>query len=647
MIYDSSMSRSQVGRVVAAGIAGVGVVLALGAVPAAAAGVAHVRGGETVPVYSYENAVRESVWVQTRLDNDQDGVADKVAVDIVRPREAADRKVKVPVILEGSPYYSCCGRGNEGELKEYDAGGTITKQPLFYDNYFVPRGYAFVAADLAGTNRSTGCMDVGGREEVLGAKAVVDWLNGRARATYADGTPAVATGWTNGRTGMIGKSWDGSVANGVAATGVEGLETIVPISAISSWYDYQRYNGVLRSEDYPEYLHRVVNGRPAEACAATVRRLDEGSDDATGDYNAYWAERDFRPDARRVHASVLIAHGINDTNVTTDQFARWWSRLGVPKKLWLSQQGHVDPFDIRRAAWVETLHRWFDRWLQGLHNGIDREPAVTIETAPGTWVNERAWPAHDARPTKVTLGNGDGTTGTLGGRSGNGTRTWSDAPDLSEAAAVASPSAAVPGRVAFLSAPLTQGVRISGTPSVTLRVRVDKPTTELTARLVDYGTATRVDYLGRGEGITTLDTESCWGASTPADDACYFDTAESVTTDDHAILTRGWQDAAHRVSLRFTTPLRPDRWYTVTVPMQATDQRLPAGHVLGLILQASDNEYSTPQSTGATIQLDLRASSLNLPLAGRLPTPSATAPAVTTAPSPARLAPRQFQPLLP
>ncbi|MFI5896809.1 Xaa-Pro dipeptidyl-peptidase [Actinoplanes sp. NPDC051513] len=641
------MSGPRMRRLATAVAAGVGLALTVLVAPASAAGIPHIRGGETVPVYSYENAVRESVWVQTPLDNDEDGVPDRIAVDIVRPREAAARHLKVPVILEGSPYYSCCGRGNESELKEYDANGTITRQPLFYDNYFVPRGYAFVAADLAGTNRSTGCMDVGGREEVLGAKAVVDWLNGRAKATYADGTPAVATRWTNGRTGMIGKSWDGSVANGVAATGVEGLETIVPISAISSWYDYQRYNGVLRAEDYPEFLAQVVSGRPEETCAATVDRLDEGSDDATGNYNAYWAERDFRPDARKVHASVFVAHGINDTNVTTTQFAQWWSRLRVPKKIWLSQQGHVDPFDIRRGDWVDTLHRWFDRWLQGLHNGIDREPQATIETAPGTWVSERSWPAGDARQTKVELGNGDGTTGTLGGRPGTGERTWTDVPDLDEATAVAGPNTAVPGRQAFLSAPLAQAVRISGTPQVTLRVQVDKPTTELTARLVDYGAATRVNYQAPGEGITTLDTESCWGAATAADDACYLDTAENVVTADHAILTRGWQDAAHHVSLRFVTPLRPGRWYSVTVPMQATDQRIAKGHVLGLIVQASDNEYSTPQSTGATIRLDLRGSSLTLPLVGRLPAAGATAPTVTTAAAAVTLAPHRFHPLLP
>ena len=635
-----------------AAVAGILAALTLTATPASAAPVPYVHGTGTVPVYSYANAVRESVWVQTGLDNDGDGKPDKVAVDLVRPREAAAAHLRVPVVMEASPYYSCCGRGNEGEIKEYDANGTISKEPLFYDNYFVPRGYAFVAVDLAGTNRSTGCEDVGGREEVLSAKAVIDWLNGRAKATYADGTPAVATSWTNGKVGMIGKSWDGSVANGVAATGVAGLKTIVPISSISSWYDYERFNGVLRSPGYSEFLNEVVSGRPAEACAATVAGLTAGSDDATGDFNSFWAERDFRPDASKVRASVFVVHGINDTNVTTSQFALWWKQLaanGVPRKIWLSQMSHVDPFDIRRGAWVDTLHRWFDFYLQGLHNGIDREAQASIETGPGTWVDQPTWPAAGAHPVRVALGNGDGTTGTLGGTTGGGSRSWLDNVDLTEEAATANPSTAVAGRVAFLSAPLTRNVRLSGIPTATLRVQVDKPTTELTARLVDYGTAARVNYLGPGEGITTLNTQSCWGESTAADDACYYDTAEDVVTSDHAVLTRGWQDAAHHVSLRFQTPLQPNRWYSITVPLEATDQTLPAGHVLGLILQQSDNEYSSPTPTGATVRLDLRGSSLTLPLVGNagLPAPGATAPAVTTAPAPTFAPRRSGTPLLP
>ena len=83
---------------------------------------------------------------------------------------------------------------------------------------------------------------------------------------------------------------------------------------------------------------------------------------------------------------------MNDDNVRPNHFSQWWAGLAannVPRKLWLSQEGHVDPFDYRRAAWVDTLHRWFDYWLQGVPNGIMSEPRVDIETSAG----------HVGRPT--------------------------------------------------------------------------------------------------------------------------------------------------------------------------------------------------------------------------------------------------------
>ena len=99
--------------------------------PATAQAQAHTSPRESQPIYSYENAVREAVWVDTRLDGDGDGKSDRVAVDIVRPREAAQRGRKVPVIMDASPYYSCCGRGNESQLKTYDAQGDVVQMPLF------------------------------------------------------------------------------------------------------------------------------------------------------------------------------------------------------------------------------------------------------------------------------------------------------------------------------------------------------------------------------------------------------------------------------------------------------------------------------------------------------------------------------------
>ncbi|MCW2506770.1 MAG: x-prolyl-dipeptidyl aminopeptidase [Actinomycetia bacterium] len=572
---------------------------------------------ESAPVYSYANAIRESVWVRTTLDGDGDGVPDTVAVDLIRPR--TPQGVKVPVIMDASPYYQCCGRGNESETKKYAADGTVTKFPLFYDNYFVPRGYAYAAVDMAGTSRSTGCGDEGGKSDVLGVKAVVDWLGGRATATHQDGSAATAASWASGKTGMIGKSWDATLANGVASTGVSGLTTIVPISGISSWYDYQRSNGVVYYPGWTSGLAAEVSGRPAGVCDAAEAALDAGADDAGGSYNAFWAERDYLRGAANVKASVLLYHGINDTNVETKHFAAWWSALAahnVPRKIWLSQGGHVDPFDLRRSEWVSTLHHWFDYWLLGIQNGIMAEPMASIERAPGQWVNESTWPAAAAAPLALPLGRGDGQTGTIGSpvAAGSAIRTLTDSPDPAreESATVAAPNTAQPWRQVFLGPRLTKPVRVSGTPTVTLRFQSDHPSTELSARLVDYGPATRLDYL-HGEGIKTGTSETCWGSSTPADDACYKVTTEALVTSDLGVLTRGWMDAAHRNSDAATDPLQPGQWYTATVPLRANESVIPAGHVLGLVVTLSDLTYNTPSTTGATVTVDLAQSHLTLP----------------------------------
>jgi X-Pro dipeptidyl-peptidase len=575
-----------------------------------------VRGAQTVPVYSYQAAVRESVLVKTSMDSDGDGQPDQVAVDVIRPREAAAAGIRVPVIMEASPYYEKIGRGTEQEIKKYDPAGTAADFPLFYDNFFVPRGYAVVLVDLPGTNRSTGCVDFGGPAEVGGVVAVIDWLNGRGSAGYRDGRPAVAD-WSTGKVGMIGKSWDGSVANGVAATGVAGLKTIVPISAVSSWYDYIVGDGGLAPDEDPTYLDADVSGRPKGVCgrARAAQRTAAGT---SGDYNPFWAQRDFRASASKVRASVFAVHGLGDRNVTPSQVASWWAALGeakVPRKLWLSREGHVDPFDFRRAAWVDTLHRWFDYWLQGLPNRIMAEPAVSVERGPGQWVDEKSWPASIGRPDALPLGGGDGSIGSIGTR-GAGTRTFTDSPQLTEAAAIADPTRSRPGRLVFLSAALTAETRISGTPSVTLRVRVSHDTTEVTARLMDYGSGGRVNPGTPGQGVHKLDGRSCWGDSIPTDGACYPDFAEDVAAADLAIVTRGWLDAAHHTSLRERTPLAPDQWYSMIVPLQATDVVIAAGHRLGLVVTGTDQEVQEPVQTGAQIDVDLGDSHLDLPMAG-------------------------------
>jgi X-Pro dipeptidyl-peptidase len=581
-----------------------------------------LAGGMTQPVFSLAGAVRETAWVDIGVDGDGDGQPDRVAADVIRPAEPARLGQQVPVIMDASPYYSCCGRGNEDQLKTYDSAGRPVGFPLFYDNYFVPRGYAVVLVDLAGTNRSQGCVDVGGPWEVSSARAVVDWLSGRARGYDArTGGREVRADWSTGAVGMIGKSYDGTIANGVAATGVPGLRTIVPISAISSWYDYYRSDGVSFGAD-PDGLARLVEqhgGRPA--CAAEKRRLVDGAP-ANGDVTPFWVARDYVRGARNVRASVFAVHGLGDLNVKTINVGQWWDALaqaGVPRKLWLSQTGHVDPFDYRRADWVATLNRWFDHWLLGVDNGIDREPQASVERAPQRWVDEPVWPPAGTGGTTLRLAEGPaaglGTLGEAPPRPG-ATETFTDAAGQGETDWAKAPGTASDARVLFDTGPLPRDVRLSGTGSVTLTVTPSTPTAHLSAVLVDYGPATIRNYLARGAGIRTLTTRSCWGESRQGDSACYLDTAADTADVDLEVFARGWADLANYASPAQERPLSPGQPYPMTFRVSTMDHVVPAGHHLALVVGGTDEGITVPPAQPGRLGLDLGGSRLTLPVVG-------------------------------
>jgi X-Pro dipeptidyl-peptidase len=582
---------------------------------------AHAAPRESRPVYSYQNAIREAVWVDTGLDGDRDEKNDRVAVDIVRPREPAAQGRKIPVIMDASPYYSCCGRGNEGQKKTYDANGDVVQMPLFYDNYFVPRGYAFVGVDLAGTNRSDGCVDVGGRSDILSAKAVVDWLNGRAKAyTTRTGTTRATAGWTNGITGMIGKSWDGTIANGVAATGVKGLRTVVPISAISSWYDYYFQQGAPLYDSGPDALSDYVDSPDARAkCAAVQRQLvDEAP--RTGDWTPLWTERDYVKDARKVRASVFAIHGMQDLNVRMKHLGQWWNALaknGVERKIWLSQTGHVDPFDFRRATWVDTLHRWFDHELLGYDNGIDREPMADIERHPDQWVTAKAWPPRGTATTLLRPAKGtQAGVGTLGLRRSGGTETVTDDPRHGETDWAAHIDRPTPDKAGFTTKPLTRDLRLSGSSKVTVTATPTTSTAHLSAVLVDLGPDTIRDYATSGEGITTLTDRTCWGLSTAGDSACFKETKAKTAAVDYTVVSRGWADLGTYASDQKGVPLTPGRAYTITLDLAATDHVVPAGHRLALIVAGTDKDLIDPPSTTPTLTLDLSRTTARVPLVG-------------------------------
>ena len=68
-----------------------------------------------------------------------------------------------------------------------------------------------------------------------------------------------------------------------------------------------------------------------------------------------------------------------------------------------------------RFEYTAFLVRWFDRWLKGVDNGIEREPRVRVyNMGANQWRTYPTWPPREAKPVTYFL-DSDGTANTLKG----------------------------------------------------------------------------------------------------------------------------------------------------------------------------------------------------------------------------------------
>jgi len=620
-----SLPHAAVAIVAAAGAA---TLLGAGTVKADAPPSIVVQNGETQAAFGYTDAIRQRVWVDSDFDSDKDGVDDKIAVDIIRPA-ASDQGMKVPVVMDDSPYYSTLGRGNESQLKIDDANGDglLAQWPAFLDNYFVPRGYAVALVDMTGTNHSTGCPTVQDETDNKAGLEALQWLAGMRTAHDKDGALVSAGSWYSGKTGMIGKSYDGALAAATAVQGAPGLATAVTESGPYDYYDYTRSNGVIqRANHYVSSLANTVTDANRRAYCKPVRdAIDANDADATGNFTTpFWSVRDYIPFVPQVKASILATHGLQDENVRPDHFSKWWYALQqnhVPSKAYLMQVGHVDPFDVNRQQWVDELHHWYDYWLQGVQNGIMDTPQVTIETGPGQWEQDASWPVPGSTPTQVFLQPGD-NAGKLGLAPASGaeqTTTFQDSASQRETAMLASPTTVTANKRVFLSPVLSHDLRISGTPEVQLDASIDKTETHFGAILVDYGPAfPRVVDNINNNGVQTLTTSDCWGLSSATDSACFKDVGELTDTTSTAWrVSKGVLDADHRTDNTTQTPIAPNTRLPFSWPLLPADYTFKAGHQIGVVIVGSYRDYSTSTDPNqANITFSLKDSRIVLPIVG-------------------------------
>lgn len=205
-------------------------------------------------------------------------------------------------------------------------------EDLNWYDYYLVRGFAVVECGGLGTKGSDGFETCGTDLEIDAFKCVIEWLHGD-RVAYTDKTSnvAISADWSSGKIGMTGRSYAGTTQFGLATTGVAGLETIVPVAGIASWYEYTNSQGISTNSlvNYSERLGWYCNGRYldpddyatiAEKYGNYMYQIQQDQLKSNGDYSEHWATRDYTLDAENIKCPALIVHGLNDDNVRTKEF---------------------------------------------------------------------------------------------------------------------------------------------------------------------------------------------------------------------------------------------------------------------------------------------------------------------------------------
>ncbi len=355
----------------------------------------------------------------------RDGV--KLYADIYRPAKPG----KYPVIVCRTPY------STERYPNAYDAAV-----------FFSQRGFVFVYQDVRGRHESEGKWEPF-RNDIEDGYDTIEWA-----ATQA---------WSNGKVGMQGGSYLGHVQWRAAMSKPPHLVTIFPsVAATSLYHDWITLNGGWRlsfnfgwgpvrqesrimqntgmhggnpeSISYDKMLwHLPLNdmqklaGRNAQFYRDWI---------AHPDYDAYWkkinAEEMFDQLGIPVHTlggffDIFSQGSIRGYTGMSHKGATETARKG--SNMIIGPWGHGSSRKFGDLDFGEHAHvdahalelRWFDYWLKGLQNGLDKEPPVKIYLmGRNEWRLENEFPLARAQYKKMYLHSG----GRANGAQGDGRLSW-------------------------------------------------------------------------------------------------------------------------------------------------------------------------------------------------------------------------------
>ena len=606
----------------------------------------HYFNGKSLATFSANNAIREVVYVESRIDSDNDGLPDLIKVNIIRPSYHG----KIPAVMTASPYHQ--GTNDkasdkalykmEAELEVKEPHEISLEKPTLdlvepvgeaelvseaeerlthinssytLNDYFLPRGFANIYVSGLGTKDSQGQMTNGDYRQVEAYKNVIDWLNGRCRAfTDHSRERQVNADWSNGKVATTGLSYLGTMSNGLATTGVDGLEVIIAEAGISSWYNYYRENGLVTSpggypgEDFDSldeltYSRNLLAGdyiRGNEAHKDSIEELKKNLDRKTGDYNQFWHDRNYLLNAEKVKAEVVFTHGSQDWNVKPLHVYKMFNALpsNIKKHLFYHNGAHVYMNNWQSIDFRESMNALLTQKL------LDQETEYQLPTViwqdntyPQTWMTLDDF-GNQTDSNIIPLGSDEAVIqnhyeNSDFERFGKTYQTFNN--ELYQ------------GKVnqITIDLPVTENIHLNGRVKLNLRLKSSTNKGLLSAQLLELG---QKKYLQPYPGVLSARTIDN-GRYHMLENLCELPFSPNA----QRVITKGYLNLQNRHDLLKIEEIKPDEWLEFQFELQPTIYKLKEGDTVRLVLYTTDFEITVRDNTDYHLTVDLEQSNLEIP----------------------------------
>ena len=606
----------------------------------------HYFNGKSLATFTTHDVIREVLYVESRVDTDNDGLPDLVKVSIIRPRYDG----QVPALMTASPYHQ--GTNDkasdkalykmEGELEvklphtieleepklnlvephgqaevvsEAEEKLSHINSSYTLNDYFLPRGFANLYVSGVGTRDSQGLMTNGDYQQIEAYKNVIDWLNGRCRAfTDHMRNREVKADWSNGKVATTGISYLGTMSNGLATTGVDGLEVIIAEAGISSWYNYYRENGLVTSpggypgEDFDSlaeltYSRNLQAGdyiRGNEAHQADLEKVKEKLDRKTGDYNQFWHDRNYLLNAHKVQAEVVFTHGSQDWNVKPLHVYQMFHALPshINKHLFFHHGAHVYMNNWQSIDFRESMNALLSMKLLGLDSSYQLPTVIWQDNiAPQKWQGLDNFGKQDELHT-FSLGNEEKVIQNQYDqkdfdRYGKTYQTFNTELYQGKANQIT------------IDLPVSQDIHLNGRVELKLRVKSSTNKGLLSAQLLELGQKKYLQPYPAVLSARTIDN----GRYHMLENLCELPFNPSA----QRVITKGYLNLQNRTNLLTIEEVQPNEWMDFKLELQPTIYKLKEGDTLRLVLYTTDFEITIRDNTDYQLTVDLAQSSLILP----------------------------------